>query len=95
MNSTSPVTTSRICISTSQQAQSQPPRDLSVFVHLLDAGGMIIAQGDQSAPVYGHYPLTLWQAGEVVRDIYPLPRRGCCADLLRDVSSGSRGFVCE
>jgi hypothetical protein len=56
------------------QAQSQPERDLSVFVHLLDSDGNIIAQGDQSAPVYGHYPLTLWQTGEVVRDIYPLTR---------------------
>ncbi len=56
------------------QAQSTPTRDLSVFVYLLDADGNIIAQGDQSAPVYGWYPLTLWQAGELVQDIYPLPR---------------------
>jgi hypothetical protein len=55
-------------------AQAQPTRDLGVFVHLLDGDGNVIAQGDQAAPVYGWYPLTLWQAGEVVRDIYPLPR---------------------
>ncbi len=51
----------------------KPPRDLSVFVHLLDAGGNVIAQADESAPVYGLRPLTGWQTGEVIRDIYPLP----------------------
>jgi hypothetical protein len=51
-----------------------PQRDLSVFVHLLDANGAVIAQGDQSAPVYGWRPLTTWTAGELVRDVYSLPR---------------------
>lgn len=55
-------------------AARAPQRDLSVFVHLLDAAGNILAQADQSAPVYGWRPLTSWQAGEIVRDIYALPR---------------------
>ncbi|MCC6614840.1 MAG: DUF2723 domain-containing protein [Anaerolineae bacterium] len=50
-----------------------PERDLSVFVHLLDASGTIIAQADQAAPVYGWRPLTTWQAGEIVPDMYALP----------------------
>ncbi len=54
-------------------ALSQPEQDLSVFVHLLDSGGGMIAQADQSAPVYGWYPLTRWHVGEVVRDLYTLP----------------------
>ncbi len=45
--------------------------DLSVFVHLLDANGNIIAQADQSAPVYGWYPFTRWASDEQVTDIYP------------------------
>jgi hypothetical protein len=53
---------------------SAPERDLSVFVHLLDAAGALLAQGDQAAPVYGWRPLTTWQAGEIVRDVYPLAR---------------------
>ncbi len=53
---------------------TRPERDLSVFVHLLDANGSVIAQADQFAPVYGWRPLTSWEAGEVVRDVYPLPR---------------------
>jgi hypothetical protein len=51
-----------------------PQQDLSVFVHLLDADGVLIAQDDRAAPVYGWRPLTTWAAGEQVRDIYTLPR---------------------
>jgi hypothetical protein len=51
----------------------KPAYDLSVFVHLLDSNDNIIAQADQSAPVYGWRPLTTWEAREIVRDIYPLP----------------------
>jgi hypothetical protein len=51
----------------------KPDHDLSVFVHLLDAQGVVIAQADQSAPVYGWRPLSTWEAGELVRDVYPLP----------------------
>jgi hypothetical protein len=51
-----------------------PTEDWSVFVHLLDSNGVVIAQADQSAPVYGWRPLTTWQPGERVRDIYTLPR---------------------
>jgi hypothetical protein len=53
---------------------TKPERDLSVFVHLLDGEGNIVAQGDLSAPVFGWRPLTSWQAGEVVRDVYSLRR---------------------
>jgi hypothetical protein len=52
----------------------KPERDLAVFLHLLDTDGNRMAQGDQSAPVYGWRPLSSWDAGEVVRDVYPLPR---------------------
>jgi hypothetical protein len=55
-------------------AAQVPARDLSVFVHLLDSNGNVIAQADQAAPVYGWRPLTTWTAGEIVQDFYPLPR---------------------
>jgi hypothetical protein len=55
-------------------AHVQPTRDLSVFVHLIDSSGAVIAQADQRAPVYGWRPLTTWVQHEYVRDIYPLPR---------------------
>lgn len=51
----------------------RPASDLSVFVHLLDAGGAVLAQADQSAPVYGWRPLTSWGPGEAIDDVYALP----------------------
>jgi hypothetical protein len=56
-------------------ATAAPTRNLSVFVHLLNADGVVIAQGDQFAPVYGWRPMTTWAANEIVSDVYPLPRR--------------------
>jgi hypothetical protein len=64
-----------INLSVDWYAAAKPSRNLSVFVHLLNASGEMVSQADESAPVYGWRPLTDWEAGEVVRDIYPLPRR--------------------
>jgi hypothetical protein len=55
-------------------AGETPTRDQSVFVHLVDADGHVLAQADQSAPVHGLRPLTTWQAGELIQDVYVLPR---------------------
>lgn len=54
------------------QAPATPPPDLSIFVHGLADDGALIAQGDQSAPVYGWRPFSTWRPHERVRDIYPL-----------------------
>ena len=62
-------------------ALQKPSRDLSVFVHELDADGNVIAQADTFAPVYGWRPLTTWEAGEIVRDVYPLPRAANAANI--------------
>ncbi|MEO8607609.1 MAG: DUF2723 domain-containing protein [Chloroflexota bacterium] len=67
-------TADHINLKVSWGAAQKPDHDLSVFVHLLDAGDKVIAQADESAPVYGWRPLTTWEAGEIVRDVYPLPR---------------------
>lgn len=56
-------------------AGETPQRELSVFIHLLDSGGTVLAQDDQFAPVYGLRPLTGWLAGELILDVYTLPRR--------------------
>ncbi len=48
-------------------------QDLSVFVHLLDADGALLAQDDRAAPVYGWRPLTTWTPGELIHDLYTLP----------------------
>lgn len=56
-------------------AQQSPATSPSVFVHLLgDNTPLPLAQADRSAPVDGLYPFSQWSAGEVVRDVYVLPR---------------------
>jgi hypothetical protein len=55
-------------------ALTQPDRNLSVLMHLLDANGVLIGNDDKFAPVFGRRPMNEWLAGEVVRDVYSLPR---------------------
>jgi hypothetical protein len=51
---------------------SQPvSRDLTVFVHLLNAQGEIVAQQDRP-PFHGRWPTTVWRPAEVLRDTYEL-----------------------
>ncbi len=51
------------------QALAENPTDYTVFVHLVDASGQIIAQRD-TMPVNNTYPTSLWAAGEFVIDLY-------------------------
>lgn len=55
------------------RAPADPLPARSIFVHLLDDGGNVLAQADQFAPVYGWRPFEAWQPAEVVRDVYRLP----------------------
>lgn len=52
------------------QAQANPAHSYTVFVHLLDAAGNIVAQSD-ALPASG-YVTNDWRAGEVVRDEHAL-----------------------
>jgi hypothetical protein len=45
-----------------------PERDYTVFVHLLDAAGMRVAQGDGVPGYLGVLPTTLWRPGVPVLD---------------------------
>jgi len=46
--------------------------DYTVFAHLIDASGKILAQVDRQ-PLDGVYPTSAWQPGQVIRDIYEFP----------------------
>lgn len=54
------------------RAMREPAASYTVFVHLLDATGAIVAQSD--ALPAGGYPTDHWLAGEVVVDSHWLPR---------------------
>ncbi|MFN8458635.1 MAG: 6-pyruvoyl-tetrahydropterin synthase-related protein [Anaerolineae bacterium] len=47
------------------------PHDYSIFVHLLDASGHILAQAD-GPPYDGLYPLRNWQPGQIITESRPL-----------------------
>ena len=53
-------------------SQVQPSRNYTVFAHLYDAAGKLVAQAD-GWPSGGNYPTSLWAAGEDVRDQRVLP----------------------
>ena len=56
------------------RAEAPLAADYVVFMHLLDAAGNIVAQGD-APPRAGRYPTHWWEPGEVIADqhVIPLP----------------------
>jgi hypothetical protein len=63
----------RLVLDVTWHSGTTPDENLSVFVHALPTlDSPPVAQADSFAPVYGWRPLTTWQAGEQVRDIYTL-----------------------
>ncbi len=53
------------------QAQTTPPLDYTVFVHLLDKTGQLVA-GSDAPPLDGRYPTTIWSPGERILDAHRL-----------------------
>jgi hypothetical protein len=53
------------------RAVSLLDQDYTVFVHLLDSTGKLIAQAD-SQPRSGAYPTSAWLAGDVIQDEHTL-----------------------
>ncbi len=53
------------------QALSASGRDYTVFVHLLDGDGRLVAQSD-SQPAGGQFPTQIWAPGDRVRDVHEL-----------------------
>jgi hypothetical protein len=53
------------------QALGRPVMDWTVFIHLLDQDGQLVAQHD-APPVAGNYPTSWWQPGDQVLDVYTL-----------------------
>lgn len=53
-------------------ATAVPPADYTIFVHLLDEAGNLLAQAD-GPPNDGLSPTRLWRPGDVVRDVHRFP----------------------
>ncbi len=66
-----PGTSGELALTLYWRALKPVGEDYTVFVHLVDEGGNIVAQGD-GPPVEGHWPTTAWQVGEIVPDEHRL-----------------------
>jgi hypothetical protein len=53
------------------QAQAVPSKDYTVFAHLLNQAGMLVAQTD-NPPVSGTYPTSQWHSAETIVDRYDI-----------------------
>lgn len=55
---------SGVTVQTLWQTRAPANRDVTLFVHLLDANGQLVAQQDQPP----HLPASVWLAGEIITD---------------------------
>jgi hypothetical protein len=53
------------------QALADIPDDFTVFIHVVDAAGRLVAQSD-GQPQNGAYPTTIWDKDEIVQDRHTL-----------------------
>jgi hypothetical protein len=67
------------------QVTQTPPPDLQMVLRLWTPGGRLLAQQDQP-PAYEMYPVALWQAGDVIRDVRWLSLAGETAVYRVDVA---------
>ena len=54
------------------QAQASPVKSYTVFTHIVDAAGSVVAGWD-NPPCRGVCPTSTWRPGEVLRDEYTIP----------------------
>ncbi len=77
------------------RATAAPVRDYTVFVHVLDATGKVVAQAD-GQPVNGAYPTSWWLPGQVIEDAREVALSGLPAGAYQlalgvyDLASGER-----
>jgi hypothetical protein len=77
-----PVTTAQgLQVTLWWQATAEAPQNYTIFVHLLDQQGQVIAQAD-SPPVQGLSPTTAWRKGDIVQDTHVVPTNGLLASTL-------------
>ncbi len=63
--------TGRVQLTLYWQSLKPTPKNYTVFVHLLDASGQVVAQVDHE-PRGGTYPTSMWDVNEIVKDEYAL-----------------------
>lgn len=61
------------------RAERTLDQDWSIFIHMLDDTGNLVAQCD-SQPQDGRYPTSVWEPGEVVADVHQIALPASAAD---------------
>lgn len=61
------------------QAERALDQDWSIFIHLIDQAGSLVAQRD-SQPRDGRYPTSVWEPGEIVADAHQIILPASAAD---------------
>jgi hypothetical protein len=69
-----------LCVTLYWQAAAPLEQDFTVFLHLTAADGFLQAQRD-TQPVFGFYPTSSWQAGEIIADMH-------CLQIPPDLATG-------
>ncbi len=64
---------SRVPVTLRWQSQGPSPRDLTVFLHVRDAQGNIVAQDDSMPTWFGVQPTTQWQPDQTVLGAHSVP----------------------
>jgi len=92
LDATSAVSGRGVEVRLTWQVLEPPAPDVTVFVHLLDANGNLIAQADGD-PLAGTFPFAQWPAGLIVRDQRAIEVSGSGLSLrvgLYDRATGER-----
>lgn len=74
------------------QALAQVDTNYSVFVHLVDEGGKIVAQVD-SYPNRGNYPTSQWEIKQVIPDTYLVDTRSVPTGIPLNLKAGLYNFA--
>ena len=61
--------------------------DYTVFLHLVDQDGHVVANGD-ARPYDGRYPTTSWPAGKIVRDLHEFQIDPCTPPGAYQIETG-------
>ena len=62
---------SPLCVTLYWRTETQIPLDYTVFLHLTAQDGFVHAQSD-SLPVFGYYPTSAWNPGDIIADLHCL-----------------------
>jgi hypothetical protein len=90
LDATAAMTSNSLQVNFLWQVNEPPQDDVTVFVHVLDANGQLIAQADGD-PLAGSYPFSQWPKDLIVRDIRSIDTKASSLSVQVGVYSRTSG----